>query len=113
MGLPGGKDHRGHPALITTIGPASGSTSQPLENVRVVVDPGHGGSDPGAIGAAGAYGPDEADLNLALAQQVKAELEALGAQVYLTRTEDTDCLLTERRTFAMKYPAGLLPVHSP
>lgn len=92
--------------------PASGSTSQPLENVSVVVDPGHGGSDPGAIGAAGAYGPDEADLNLALAQQVKAELEALGAQVYLTRTEDTDCLLTERRTFAMKYrPDFFLSIH--
>ena len=92
--------------------PEKGTASKPLANVTVVVDPGHGGKDPGAIGAAGSFGPDEADLNLALAQSVKEELEALGATVYLTRSDDSDFLLTERRSFTAQYrPDFFLSVH--
>lgn len=92
--------------------PEKGTDSKPLANVTVVVDPGHGGKDPGAIGAAGSYGPDEADLNLALAKSVKEELEALGATVYLTRSGDIDFLLTERRAFTAQYrPDFFLSVH--
>ena len=51
----------------------------------VVLDAGHGGFDPGAIGVAGMR---EADLNLAVTQYLKAQLEGRGAQVIMARTGD-------------------------
>lgn len=51
----------------------------------VILDPGHGGEDGGAIGKNGVC---EKDLNLAVAQEVEAELEERGISVICTRTED-------------------------
>lgn len=51
----------------------------------VVVDPGHGFPDPGAIGPSGSK---EKDNNLAIAQFLATELEAIGAKVVLSRTDD-------------------------
>jgi len=51
----------------------------------IVVDPGHGTPDPGAVGPAGTK---EKDGNLAMAQKLATLLRAAGAQVYLTRTGD-------------------------
>ncbi len=51
----------------------------------VVLDPGHGGVDPGAISKDGLL---EKDLNLAVAQKVGAFLESAGIRVIYTRTED-------------------------
>lgn len=56
-----------------------------LAGVDVVLDPGHGGSDYGAIGS---NGLSEKDLNLAVAQMAATELRALGYSVLLTRTTD-------------------------
>lgn len=58
-----------------------------LRGKIVVVDPGHGGTDPGAIGP---WGTREKQLNLDLALQVKASLEQAGAKVLMTRTTDVD-----------------------
>ena len=58
----------------------------------VVVDAGHGGFDPGAIGVSGAH---EDDINLAVAQHLKTELEDEGAQVIMTR-ENEDALATDK-----------------
>ena len=58
-----------------------------LKGKVVVVDPGHGGSDPGAIGP---LGTREKQLNLSLAMQVKVDLEKAGAKVLLTRETDID-----------------------
>ena len=53
----------------------------------IVLDPGHGGRDPGA----GGFGLSEADLTLKIAKYLKAELDKYaGVKVYLTRTTDTD-----------------------
>lgn len=49
----------------------------------IVVDPGHGTPDPGAVGPAGTQ---EKDGNLAIAQKLATQLRAAGAVVYLTRT---------------------------
>ena len=55
-------------------------------SMLVVIDPGHGGFDTGAIGVSGVY---EADLNLMIAKCLRTEFEALGMQVFMTREDDT------------------------
>ncbi|MDU4961478.1 MAG: N-acetylmuramoyl-L-alanine amidase [Sporomusaceae bacterium] len=67
--------------------PVSFSFSPGLAKKVIVIDPGHGGSDPGAIGAGGLR---EKDVNLAVALQVKALLQKAGAKVTLTRETDVD-----------------------
>ncbi|MDI9370356.1 MAG: N-acetylmuramoyl-L-alanine amidase [Synergistaceae bacterium] len=57
----------------------------------VVIDPGHGGKDPGAVG----NGIREKDLNLAVSKRLAARLKELGIDARLTR--DTDVYLTLRR----------------
>ena len=56
-----------------------------LAGRTIVIDPGHGGVDPGAIGPAGTK---EKDVNLLLGLQVADFLRAEGANVILTRTTD-------------------------
>ncbi|MCR5737170.1 MAG: N-acetylmuramoyl-L-alanine amidase [Eubacterium sp.] len=51
----------------------------------VVIDPGHGGDDPGKVGTDGTL---EKDLNLQIGKRLKSRLEERGYEVYLTRTED-------------------------
>ena len=53
--------------------------STPKKGYRVVIDPGHGGSDCGAVGVSGVK---EAGLNLAVSLYLKEELEALGMEAY-------------------------------
>ena len=53
----------------------------------VMLDPGHGGYDPGAITAQGVY---EKAINLQIAQKVKELLQPSGIKVFLTREEDID-----------------------
>ncbi len=74
----------------------SETLGKPLSGVTVMLDPGHGGSDPGALGAAGGLGPAEAQLNLAVSQAVKYRLEQLGAKVSLCRGDDSQVSLFER-----------------
>lgn len=52
---------------------------------RVVIDAGHGGSDPGKVGINGAL---EKDINLAIAKKVQTFLEANDVEVIMTREED-------------------------
>ena len=53
----------------------------------ITLDPGHGGSDPGAIGASGLK---EKQITLEISMRVKELLEKEGAKVYMTRTTDKD-----------------------
>lgn len=62
------------------------SSNQNLQGKIVVLDPGHGGLDNGAsIG-----NTNEDELNLKICNALKTELEAQGATVYLTRSDDHD-----------------------
>lgn len=57
------------------------------EHHIVMVDPGHGGYDPGAISSQGVY---EKSINLQIAQKLKEMLHPCGIEVFLTREEDID-----------------------
>jgi N-acetylmuramoyl-L-alanine amidase len=74
----------------------------PLYGATVVLDPGHGGSETGAVGANGLA---EAELNLAVAELAQAELEAAGATVVLTRTGDYRVALAPRAEIATRLDA--------
>ena len=51
----------------------------------MVLDPGHGGRDPGKVGA---QGEQEKDINLAISLKVKERLEKDGMEVVMTREKD-------------------------
>jgi len=78
---------------------------------RIVVDAGHGGKDPGAVGPSGLQ---EKHVTLALAKLLKTELEReLGCQVILTRDRDVFIPLEERTAIANKVGADLfISVHA-
>lgn len=58
-----------------------------IKGKTIVLDAGHGGTDPGAIGASGLK---EKDVTLPIAMLLKKELEEKGAKVFMTRTTDVD-----------------------
>ena len=77
-------------------------TPRPL----VMLDPGHGGKDPGAVGAAGTF---EKHVALATAIELKRQLEAGGrCRVALTRGKDVFIALEERVRRAQRQNAALL-----
>jgi N-acetylmuramoyl-L-alanine amidase len=71
----------------------------------VVLDPGHGGKDPGAIGVSGTY---EKQVALAAAQELRRQLEASGRyRVELTRARDVFIPLEDRVGIAQSRRAAL------
>jgi N-acetylmuramoyl-L-alanine amidase len=76
---------------------------------RVVLDPGHGGSNMGAQGP----GIHEKQLTLELANQVAAHLRDHGIDVVLTRTDDRTMTLRQRVEVADSLPADLfISIHA-
>jgi len=68
-----------------------------LRGRRIVIDPGHGGYYRGAIGP---NGLTEAEVNLGVSLHLRGLLEWAGAEVWLTRTADTDFLTLSDSTLA-------------
>lgn len=93
-----------------------------IKNKVIVIDPGHGGADPGAM--VGSL--KEADINLSLARELKKELEGMGAKAVLTREEKGPLVpekkmsyvqwmenLRRRREFALEEKGHILiSIHS-
>ena len=80
------------------------------EKYVVVIDPGHGGKDPGAIGVNGTL---EKDINLLFATIIKSVLSSSNIKVELTRTDDRYLYLRERINFAEKLKADLfISIHA-
>ena len=93
----GRADHmREHIALFRA-GPA-------LAGKTVIVDPGHGGSDPGCA----SYGLCEADIAYDIAARLEGRLAAAGAIPFLTRSADGGRPVAERAEFANAAEADLL-----
>ena len=82
-----------------------GFVSRGLREVsRVVVDPGHGGKDTGAVGPAGTL---EKDVTLDVARRVAHVLTGQGISVLLTRDDDRFVTLEERTARANAFSADL------
>ena len=76
----------------------------------IVLDPGHGGKHPGAIGYSGVY---EKNITLAMAKELKVILEKEGYKVHLTRSTDIFIPLRDRVKIARKYNADLfMSIHA-
>jgi N-acetylmuramoyl-L-alanine amidase len=112
----GTKPHR----LVLDLAPAQEATPQAVAGpppppprpkpLRIVLDPGHGGRDPGAISGK----VQEKAITLALAKELARQLRADGRyQVYLTREDDRALSLADRVTFARTKKADLfLSIHA-
>lgn len=71
----------------------------------IIIDPGHGGQDPGALGGKGIY---EKNIVLALAKDLRRELEKNGQyRVLMTRESDVFIRLRDRVKFARKHNGDL------
>lgn len=97
------------PATITPVPTGNLPTARNLPTVprgrfRVVIDPGHGGPDPGAVGIGGLR---ETDVVLDVALQVAQLLQNRGVQVLLTRTSEVDVDLPPRVALANRSGADL------
>ncbi|MCS6892621.1 MAG: N-acetylmuramoyl-L-alanine amidase [Rhodovarius sp.] len=98
-------------ALAQTPGPGPNRRLGPQQGGRdalplVVIDPGHGGADPGAIGP---QGTQEKRVVLAVALELRRRLEAEGrCRVALTRSADVFVPLRQRVEFARRRQAALL-----
>jgi N-acetylmuramoyl-L-alanine amidase len=77
-----------------------------LAGQRICLDPGHGGSDPGAVNEA--YDLHEAEINLDIAFYLQTLFEGEGAAVAMTRTEDVDKSNRDRYTYCNNVGADLL-----
>jgi len=79
-----------------------------LSGKFIVIDPGHGGSDPGAIGGS----IQEKKLTIDIAQKIAKQLEEQGAKVFMTREDDTFVSLNDRVVMTNnKSPDLFISVH--
>jgi N-acetylmuramoyl-L-alanine amidase len=92
-------------AKAVEVAPAASSKSLPV----IVVDPGHGGVETGAVGPGGLQ---EKDVTLDLARRVKQLLQKEGVTVVLTRDDDRVLPLDDRTAIANQNRAELfLSIH--
>jgi N-acetylmuramoyl-L-alanine amidase len=86
--------------------------SQPLRGVRLVIDPGHGGQDSGAVGRFNGVTYMEKTLNIQLSQFLEQELQQRGAVVTMTRTTDVNPSLDDRQVVINQVaPALSVSIH--
>ena len=74
---------------------------KPLTGITIVLDPGHGGEEYGAVGPMGRFLPEK-ELNLINSRALAELLIDLGATVYITRYSDVDKTLQERVDYSLR-----------
>jgi N-acetylmuramoyl-L-alanine amidase len=86
------------------------SATRPARQLRVVIDAGHGGKDPGAKGPAG----DEKDAVLDIARRLAAKLKGeLNVDVHMTRADDSYVPLDQRKDLANRLEADMfISIHA-
>lgn len=104
---------KGAPAQpgVVPVQPGTPSKTIDAPGIRtIVIDPGHGGNQVGAVGPKGLM---EKDITLSVAQKLANALQSrLGARVVLTREDDSVVSLDQRTAIANQYKADLfLSVH--
>lgn len=98
------------PAPQPVITAVPGPVIQSARTMRIMVDPGHGGKDPGAVRRGSSK---EKDLNLAVAKHLYNYLKKRGFDVKMTRDNDTFVTLGGRSKHANQYKADLfVSVHT-
>ncbi|WP_338789018.1 SH3 domain-containing protein [Metabacillus sp. FJAT-53654] len=84
-------------------------SEQYVKNKTIVIDPGHGGQDSGAVGTRGTL---EKNLTLTTAKLVYDKLKSAGANVFLTRSNDTYISLNSRvRTSHYRNAKAFISLH--
>lgn len=100
-------------AVASNKATSSGSKQQSVVKTKkvVVLDPGHGGKDPGAIGRS--FSTYEKNITLSMGKELKSQLEARGYKVYMTRATDVFIPLRRRVQIARQYHADLfISIHA-
>jgi N-acetylmuramoyl-L-alanine amidase len=92
------------PAAQTQMALATESEQTVIGHPLVMIDPGHGGHDPGTISASGLQ---EKDLALAISMRLRDALEARGIRARMTRSSDVFIPLPERTRIANRAGANL------
>lgn len=94
-------------ALIST--PPAAEAASNWSKYRIMLDPGHGGSDPGASGPSA---PHEAELALRCANSLNSEITGskLGGTLKMTRTSNTTVSLSSRRSMSVSYDLSLIHI---
>ncbi len=94
-------------AVLTLLpAPPAHTEAVDLSRQKICLDPGHGGSDPGAVNEE--YDLQEKDINLDVSYGLKALLEDDGAEVVMTRTDDSSKSNNDRYTFCNEEQATIL-----
>ncbi|MDX1656603.1 MAG: N-acetylmuramoyl-L-alanine amidase, partial [Candidatus Competibacteraceae bacterium] len=93
------------PARLKTISRTITKMVPRSRDTVVVLDPGHGGKDPGAVGQRGSH---EKDVVLAIAKRLKTLIDRQpGMRAVLTRSDDRYIPLYQRTAIALKHNADL------
>lgn len=99
--------------------PSLGFASSSAKPFVVVIDPGHGGADLGAVFSNGKIRVAEKDVTLAIASEAARQIRARGIRAVLTRANDKELALAHRTQVANKLKADLFvsihlnSMHSP
>lgn len=97
------------PAPVIKQEPHPLAISAAHKKMRIVVDPGHGGKDPGAVRSR----MREKDWNLAVGRELAALLKKAGFEVKMTRENDTFIALSDRSKISNNFKADLfVSVHT-
>lgn len=95
---------------VTNQPPQPGKPNKLNRQPVIMIDPGHGGEDPGATGPTGLH---EKDVVLAIGREIKKILDSYGYKTYMTRNEDIFIPLGVRVAKARKLQADVfVSVHA-
>ena len=94
-----------HPPVLS-----STNALQPLKDVKILLDAGHGGKED--LGSRGSTGYPEKDVTLITSKLLQDELQNRGANVVMTRTDDSDVdLATRVAKIEQEEPAIAISIH--